>query len=95
MKFTLALLLPAFLAAASSASAVPLEGAASGPSEQAYFGDATSQYAGYELDLSEMRLVQFENEPPRWISEFDKVCVIFVYDASISEVEICMSYISD
>ena len=31
------------------------------------------EYAGYSLDLAEMRLVQLEGQDPVWVSELEKV----------------------
>lgn len=33
----------------------------------------TQQYPGFDLDLSELRLVQLEGQDPVWLSELDKV----------------------
>lgn len=33
---------------------------------------AVAEYAGYDLDLAQLRLVQVEGKEPEWISELDK-----------------------
>lgn len=66
MKSALALLLP--VAAAIAAAVAPLE-----IDTQTYFGSGSLSYSDYDIDLQELRLVQFENESPRWMTELDKV----------------------
>lgn len=60
-------LLLQFLCIALAVSAVP-----AGPQDsQMPLG---SSMVGFDLDLSEQRLVQLEGQAPQWISELDKVC---------------------
>lgn len=69
MKSTFAALLVPILAAIAAA-AVPLEF----ETGQAYLDEFGSlRHEGYDFDLQELRLVEFEGQPPRWITELDKV----------------------
>ena len=69
MKSALALLLP--VAVAIAAAAAPLEVDAQW---QTYFPEDSLSYSDYDIDLQALRLVQFENESPRWMTELEKVC---------------------
>jgi bacterial leucyl aminopeptidase len=44
-----------------------------GDADQQFLGLPTT-YPGYDLDLNEQRLVELEGQPPKWVSELEKVC---------------------
>lgn len=37
-----------------------------------------ANYPGYDLDLNELRLVQLEGRDPVWMTEYEKVCALYL-----------------
>ncbi len=72
------------LALASVVVATPLLGGEQLPlgdidSTRFDLGELATTYPGVSLDLNERRLVQLEGQPPKWVTELEKVCfMLFV-----------------
>ena len=47
--------------------------------EQVSISQKTS-YPGFTLDLNDRRLVQFEGQEPKWLTELEKVLIIIFVD---------------
>ena len=79
MKYA-ALLSTSFTVALAIAS--PLSYPSSRELEQLSLFDDTQFHAGFDLDLNEVRLVQFEGQAPQFMTELEKVRIVDPYVCS-------------